>query len=221
MIPGLERAMMGLRVYFAVNNVYVKRKMGRVLFPFLKRDWRRLTNDPSDITNPTYALPASDDNALDLYIPTMSLITYVLLCALCYGSAGQFDPEVLPNVITSCILTQIFEVVLFRIGLYTMQASVRILDLLAITGYKYLGLAMNMLVGVILEVSLNAGSKRGYFVAFLWTASAISFFVLKTMAEFVPKITSSNGPKRELMIVGFGVSQFATMWFLGQTKFLN
>mmetsp|Transcript_26495 Transcript_26495/g.31257 ORF Transcript_26495/g.31257 Transcript_26495/m.31257 type:complete len:276 (-) Transcript_26495:114-941(-) len=221
MIPGLERGMMGLRIYFAVNNSYVKRKMLRVLFPFLTKDWGRITNDPSDIAGHKYALPNSDDNALDLYIPSMSLITYVLLCALCYGSAGQFDPEVLPEIITSCILTQIFEVLLFRVGFYTMQASVSLLDLMAITGYKYLGLAMNMLVGVVLEISLESGSRRGYFVAFLWTASAISFFVLKTMAEFVPKVTSSNGPKRELMVVGFGVSQFATMWFLGQTKFLN
>jgi len=221
MIPGLERGMMCLRIYFAVNNSYVKRKMGRVLFPFLNKDWGRITHDPSDISGHKYALPNSDDNALDLYIPSMSLITYVLLCALCYGSAGQFDPEVLPDVIKSCIFTQIFEVLLFRLGFYTMSASIPLMDLFAITGYKYLSLSMNMLVGVCLEVSLDAGSRRGYFVAFLWTASAVAYFVLKTMTEFVPSVTSSKGPKRELMIIAFGVSQFATMWFLGQTKFLN
>lgn len=221
MIPGLDSTMRYLRIYFAVNNSYVKRKMGMVLFSFFNREWRRMTTDPSDISGHKFALPHSDDNALDLYLPSMSLITYVLLCALCYGSAGQFSPEVLPDIITSCVLTQIFEVVLFRFGFYTMQAPVALLDLLAITGYKYLGLAVNMLVGVMLEVFMGAGSRRGYFVAFLWTASAVSYFVLKTMNGFVPDVTSTKGPRREFMVLGFGVSQLATMWFLGQTKFLN
>lgn len=221
MIPGLDYTMRSLRIYFAVNNTYVKRKIGMVLFSFFNREWRRTTYDPSDISGHKFALPNSDDNALDLYLPLMSLITYVLLCALCYGSAGKFSPEVLPDIITSCVLTQTFEVFLFWVGFYTMQAPVALLDLFAITGYKYLGLALNMLVGVTLEVAMGVGSRRGYFVAFLWTASAVSYFVLKTMNGFVPDVTSAKGPKREFMVLGFGVSQFATMWFLGQTKFLN
>jgi len=42
MIPGLERTMTYLRIYFAVNNSYVKRKMQRVLFSFPYRNWKRL-----------------------------------------------------------------------------------------------------------------------------------------------------------------------------------
>ena len=40
-VPGLERSMVALRVYFAVDNLYVKRKIVKVLFPFAFRDWRR------------------------------------------------------------------------------------------------------------------------------------------------------------------------------------
>jgi hypothetical protein len=40
-VPGLERSMVALRPYFAVDNGYVKRKMGRVLFPFMFKDWMR------------------------------------------------------------------------------------------------------------------------------------------------------------------------------------
>jgi len=219
MIPGLEKSMVELRVYFAVNNGYVKRKMGRVLFPFFNKEWRRMTIDGIGIHK--FALPHTDDNALDLYLPSMSLITYVLLCALCYGAVGQFSPEVLPDIITGCVATQIFEVILFRLGFYMMQAPIAILDLMAITGYKYLGLAMCMLVGVVMEVFLESGSGRGYYVAFVWTATAVSYFVLKTMAGFVPEVTSAKGPKREFMLLAFGASQFLTMWFLGQTKYLK
>jgi hypothetical protein len=40
-VPGLERSMLALRPYFAVDNGYVKSKMGRVLFPFVYKDWAR------------------------------------------------------------------------------------------------------------------------------------------------------------------------------------
>mmetsp|Transcript_21589 Transcript_21589/g.28708 ORF Transcript_21589/g.28708 Transcript_21589/m.28708 type:complete len:205 (+) Transcript_21589:96-710(+) len=42
MIPGFEAAMKRLRVYFGVDNHYVKKKMQRVLFPFLFKQWKRL-----------------------------------------------------------------------------------------------------------------------------------------------------------------------------------
>jgi len=40
-IPGMNYVMIKLRSYFAVDNHYVKRKMIKVLFPFLNRHWRR------------------------------------------------------------------------------------------------------------------------------------------------------------------------------------
>lgn len=41
MIPGLETTMKSVRGYFAVDNRYVKTKMGRILFPFLSKTWTR------------------------------------------------------------------------------------------------------------------------------------------------------------------------------------
>lgn len=41
LIPGLETFMKTLRVYFAVDNGYVKRKMCRVLFSFFYKNWSR------------------------------------------------------------------------------------------------------------------------------------------------------------------------------------
>jgi hypothetical protein len=41
MIPGLESTMLTLRHYFAVDNKYVLRKMQKVLFPFLSKQWQR------------------------------------------------------------------------------------------------------------------------------------------------------------------------------------
>lgn len=220
-VPGLERSMLGLRPYFAVDNSYVKRKMTKVLFPFLFRDWARQEKlEPTPDGLSVYALPQQDENAPDLYIPSMSLLTYVLLCGLCYGNAGHFDPEVLPDVTTKCIVTQVLEVIAIRIGFYLMEAPVAILDLFSYTGYKYLGLSLNMLSGLVVGHFLGYG-HRTYYFTYLWTATAVSYFILKVMANCIPRRTSAVGPKRQFMVLGFAASQFATCWFVSQTNFLK
>lgn len=148
----------------------------------------------------------------------MTLITYVLLCALCYGTAKKFNPEVIPDVTTKCFVTQILEVAAIRFGFHLMQAPIPILDIFAYTGYKYVGLSINMFVGLLLG-HLGYG-HRAYYITFLWTASAITYFMLKTMANNIPTVVASGGPKREVMVVAFAGSQLATMWFVSQTKFL-
>ena len=150
----------------------------------------------------------------------MSLLTYVLLCALCYGNANKFNPEVIPDVITKCLVTQILEVMAIRIGFYTMEAPISVLDLLAYTGYKYLGLSVNMLSGITLGQYGGYGHKAYYFT-YLWTATAISYFILKVMANIIPVVTCQAGPKRHFMVLGFAGCQFATCWWVSQTKFLN
>ena len=221
-VPGLERSMVGLRPYFAVDNSYVKRKMIKVLFPFIYQDWARQEKLEATAADGsiTYALPLHDMNAPDLYIPSMALLTYVLLCALCYGNAGKFDPEVLPDVLSKCMITQILEVIAIRIGFYLMEAPVSILDLLSYTGYKYLGLSMNMLSGLTMGNFFGLG-HRSYYFTYLWTATAVSYFILKVMANCIPRRTSAVGPKRQFMVLGFAGSQFATCWFVSQTKFLE
>jgi hypothetical protein len=149
----------------------------------------------------------------------MSLITYCLLCALLYGTAGQFNPEVIADVTTKCFLTQILEVLVFRFGFYMMQAPVPFLDLFSYTGYKYLGLTINILFGMGLG-HLGGYGTSGFYVTFLWTASAMAFFMLKTMANNIPTETAAEGPKREVMVLAFAVSQAASMWFVSQTKYL-
>mmetsp|Transcript_21212 Transcript_21212/g.52194 ORF Transcript_21212/g.52194 Transcript_21212/m.52194 type:complete len:375 (+) Transcript_21212:118-1242(+) len=228
LIPGVDYTMQTLRTYYAVDNNYVKRKMQKVLFPFLSKHWKRQIisggdsayQQPGQPLQPTiYALPYSDENAPDLYIPVMSLITYSLLAALCYGTAGKFNPEVIADVTTKCFLTQILEVAIIRFGFYTMQVPVAFLDLISYTGYKYLGLTINMLFGLFLGFVLDYGMS-GFYVTFLWTASAAFYFMLKTMTYSIPEQTAQDGPKRSFMVLGFAASQVATMWFVSQTKFL-
>jgi len=216
-IPGLESFMTGLRIYFAVDNKYVQRKIITTFFPFLKKNWRRTEVEAKTNADGSleifYALPNMDENAPDLYLPIMSLVTYCILCALLYGASGEFNSEVLPDVMFKCFATQILEVLAIRLGLYLMQTKLAMLDLFSYTGYKYMGLCVNILIGI-------AAGRKAYYGALLWTAGTISFMMLKVMANNIPRQTSAAGPKREFMVLTFAGSQFATMWFLSETKFL-
>lgn len=165
-----------------------------------------------------YALPHSDENAPDLYLPSMSLMTYCLLSAFLYGTAGQFNPEVIADVITKCFITQVMEVITIWGCLYAMQAHIAVLDLFSYTGYKYLGLTISMLCGIVFK-HLELGTAS-FYGAFAWTASAAAWFMLKTMANNIPVETASTGPKRDIMVLAFAASQVATMWFVSQTKYL-
>ena len=76
-------------------------------------------------------------NAPDLYIPLMSFVTYILLSGYVHGTSGHFNPDVIGNVGTYCLVLQSFEIGLITFALYLLQASCPLLDLVAYTGYKY------------------------------------------------------------------------------------
>ena len=144
----------------------------------------------------------------------MSLLTYVLLSGLASGASGSFTPSLLSDLTFACALTQLCEILGIRAGYYVMQAPVSWLDLTAFTGYKYVGLSLNMLFGTMF-------GYRSYNVSLLWTSSAILWFTLKTFANNVPRTVAAEGPKREIMVLAFAASQAVTMWWLGNTKHLD
>eukprot|EP00903_Cladosiphon_okamuranus_P012030 g11295.t1 len=199
-----------LKVYFTVDNRYVLKKLKALLLAVLKKDWFRLPSEDEvkdDQGRPKFERPVADANAPDLYVPLMSFITFVLVTGYAKGSsgAGKFSPEDLTEVTSSCVILQLLEVLLIRLGLYLLNSPAVVLDLVAYTGYKYVGLCINMTLGICL-------GKTAYYVALLWTGSMASFFMFKTMAHTVPTGSAS----REIMILGFAALQLLSMWWLGQ-----
>lgn len=189
--------------------------------------WQPKGYGGTDGSTPQYDLPVADQNAPDLYLPSMSLVTYTLLSALLYGNAGKFNPEVIPDVTTKCFLTQVIEVIFIRLGVQFLLSEANnpnlrvmaLLDILSYTGYKYVGLSINMLLGLMAK-HFGLGA-RVYYITFLYTASAASFFMLKTMTFSIPKTgMPSTDSKRSILVIVIAVLQFATMWFVSQTKFL-
>lgn len=156
-----------LKYYFAVDNRYVMNKLRLLFFPFAHRDWS-LKYDQENPVQPRY-----DINAPDLYIPSMAYITYVVLAGFILGTQERFSPEQLGIQASSALAYNIFELIVYTITLYVSNISttLRTLDLLAFSGYKY------AIVVAILCASILFGTT-GYYVALLYCGASLAFFLV-------------------------------------------
>ncbi|NXX46478.1 YIF1B protein, partial [Tricholaema leucomelas] len=114
-----------LKYYFAVDTVYVGRKLGLLVFPFLHRD-------PSPLTfGCGLPLPSS----------VMAFITYILVAGLALGTQNRFSPDSLGLQASSALAWLILEVLAVLLSLYLVTVSTELstIDLLAFAGYKYVG----------------------------------------------------------------------------------
>lgn len=159
-----------LKYYFAVDNRYVLNKLRLIFFPFTQRDWS-LKYDHDNPVQPRY-----DINAPDLYIPTMAYITYVVLAGMVLGVQNRFSPEQLGIQASSALAYSIFELVVYTLTLYiaNIPTSLKTLDLLALTGYKYASIVLILLCSIFLR-------KAGYYMSWLYASASLAFFLLRTL----------------------------------------
>lgn len=224
-VPMLSQNWNALKYYFEVDNRYVLTKLRTIVFSAVlpNKRWKRVEIDGTtklDGQEPQYAkkflTPSLDENAPDLYLPLMSFVTYIIVCSYIKGTNGKFTPEVLTQVMYSCLGFQIFEVMLIRCGLYVLQVQqAPLLDLTANTGYKYVGLCINMVVGMVL-------GRWVYRIAMLWTGSMTSYFMLKTLANnYAFSSHGVSSQTRMPLLYGFALLQFISIWWLGYGGDLN
>ena len=219
LMPGMSTFWNSLKIYFAVNNDYVAKKLFAIVHPLGKRkeEWKRksadetMRTDENDITDRKWALPRYDVNAPDLYIPLMSFVTYVLLFGLCKGlGSSAFSPEILIQAIWRSFIVQACEVGGIKVGLTLMQVPLPWLDIFAYTGYKYVGLCVSSLIRVIL------GTGYLSFLSSLYTSCMLAYFVMKTFSAVVEKdAVSAQAPlPRHVMIFVFAASQLVVALLL-------
>jgi len=117
--------------------------------------------------------PRYDVNAPDLYLPTMGYITYVIVAGLLLGMQKRFSPEQLGIQASSAMAYSIFELVIYSIALYVMnvKTSLKTLDLLAFTGYKYVNIVVCLMVSTLFF-------KSGYYIALAYTSFSFGFFLV-------------------------------------------
>jgi len=215
--PLVDRYWFALKEYFEVDNRYVLSKIRTILTSLFLRNkrWTRECfsehDEASAGSSRKFKPPTLDPNAPDLYLPLMSFVTYILVCSYIKGTNGKFTPEVLTQVMYSCLGFQLLEVLAIRCGLYALQAAPSpILDLVSNTGYKYIGLCANMVVGMLL------GSTT-YYLALLWTGTMTTFFMLKVLTNNHAKVAHDSPTMSARMpaLWGFALLQFLSIWWLG------
>ena len=180
-----------LKHYFNVSNSYVLNKLALVLFPWRHKPWTRqqarLTatsaSASGQLIQQQYSsmfLPPRDDlNSPDMYIPVMALVTYILLSAMLAGFRGSFHPELLGSITTTAIAVIVFEIVCLKMAMYILSISndSQLLDLVAYSGYKFVGIIITLLASEILTPGRGTAGWVGW-TAFTYTFLANAFFLV-------------------------------------------
>ncbi|XP_063831165.1 protein YIF1B [Ostrinia nubilalis] len=170
-----------LRYYFAVDTRYVLKKLLLIIFPFTHKEWMLKYDQESPVQ------PRFDLNAPDLYIPSMGYVTYVLLTGFVLGLQHRFSPEQISIQASSALAYIFFEMILYLVTLYitNTSTSLKTLDLLAFSGYKYCAMIGSVLAGLLL-------GRTGYYCWLFYSSLALSYFLVKTLR--VQVLTGSGGP---------------------------
>lgn len=125
-------------------------------------------------------LPPRDDlNSPDMYIPVMALVTYILLSAVLAGFRGQFHPELLGSITTTAIAVIVFEILCLKLAMYILSINneSQLLDLVAYSGYKFVGIIATLVMSEILTPGRGTGGWVGW-VVFMYTFLANAFFLV-------------------------------------------
>ncbi|KAF1808762.1 YIF1-domain-containing protein [Eremomyces bilateralis CBS 781.70] len=171
-----------LKHYFNVSNSYVVTKLYIVLFPWRHRPWSRQQRINHQGQDGYFLPPREDVNSPDMYIPLMSLITYVLFSTLLAGIRGAFQPELLGSFAFKASLIVVFEILTLKLGCYLLNISneSQLFDLVAYSGYKFVGVIVTQLVAEIANGGQGTGGWIGWAV-FAYTFSANAFFLLRSL----------------------------------------
>lgn len=205
-----------LRHYFNVSNYYVIRKIWVILFPWRHKCWSRLPkhSDVNEIIVEGYRSPREDINSPDMYIPVMAFVTYVLLSSLLEGFRGNFHPELLGTTALMALIVVIFEILAIKFGCYILGIynQTQFLDIVAYSGYKFIGIIVTMLSGIFHNLVLT-------YCVFFYTFTATAFFLLRSLKYVVlPEsnislnITMSLSQRRKRIYFLFGISMIQILF---------
>lgn len=192
-----------LKHYFNVSNSYVVRKLLLVLIPWRHRPWTRQqarlhSASGADGSAQQYSnmyLPPRDDlNSPDMYIPIMSLITYILLSTVLAGIRGTFRPEILGSITTTSVVVIVVEILILRLAIYLLNITneSQLLDLAAYSGYKFVGVIVTLFLAEVLTGGRGTNNWIGWTI-FIYTWNANSFFLLRSL-KYVLLPDPSNDP---------------------------
>lgn len=168
-----------LKHYFNVTNSYVLQKLALVIFPWRHKPWSRKQTIGPNGQEGWYLPPRDDINSPDMYIPVMSLVTYILLSSAIAGFRGQFQPELLGLTASWALVVVIIEILILKLGCYFLSISneSQLLDLVAYSGYKFVGIIATIVIAELFSGGKGTGGWFGWSV-FIYMFLANAFFIV-------------------------------------------
>lgn len=105
----------------------------------------------------------------------MAFVTYVIISSVIYGLRGRFHPEILGYTASRALAIVLIELSAMKLGCYLLniQGDHTIVDLLAYSGYKFVGTILVLCVGML------GWSRWLYWIAFLYVFAANAFFLVR------------------------------------------
>lgn len=112
----------------------------------------------------------------------MSFVTYILFNAVVAGLAGQFKPDLLGYTATKAFAIVVVELLGLKLGCYLLSINndSTLLDLIAYSGYKFVGVVVNMGIG-----HLFSGWTMLGWLVFSYTFLANALFLVSTPLPLV------------------------------------
>ena len=191
-----------LRYFFDLDTGYVLRKLLLLLFPFMPRNWSRKVVQEQELP------PRADCNAPDLYIPLMSFVTYILVVAFVMGTKNEFSPDVLGMTASSGVVGIVVEVMIFKLLLHllavqTSRKSFTIVEVVAICSYIFVGLFVNILIGLFF-------GEYGYYFSWVYNSICMAKVVVESFRSILVP-----GPHANYFLAFAGLMQFVMSFCLG------
>jgi hypothetical protein len=123
----------------------------------------------------------------------MALVTYILLSTLLAGLRGAFQPELLGSTAGWAFFIVFIEILGLKLGCYLLSISneSQLLDLVAYSGYKFVGVITTLVVSEIINGGKGTGGWIGWTVfGYTFLANAL-FLVCPFMIAFSSNFTNS------------------------------
>lgn len=123
----------------------------------------------------------------------MAVVTYVLLSTLIAGLRGDFQPEVLGKTASTALVVVIIEILVLKLGCYLLGISnqSQLLDLIAYSGYKFVGMIVTIALAQLASGGQGTGGWVGW-LAFSYTFLANSLFLMRSLKYVLLPESSSN-----------------------------
>lgn len=134
----------------------------------------------------------------------MAIVTYILLSTLLAGLRGQFHPEVMGLSATAAFAVVAIEILGLKFGTYILSISndSQLLDLVAYSGYKFVGVIVTLVLAEILNGGKGTGGWAGWTV-FTYTFLANAFFLVSILV--FPTSSSIQYPPPPLFLLSLAV----------------